>query len=164
MKTLFIGGIKSGKSWLAESYILKIAEQKPYYLSTTEFIDEEMAERIAEHKQRRQDRFIVLEEPVEILKTLSICPGPVLIECVSMWLNNRLYRQDTEEAILQELTEVASLPVDLVFVHNEVGLGVVPPNNTARKYIDLSGKSAQLLAAQCDNVYYCCAGLTLTLK
>jgi adenosylcobinamide kinase/adenosylcobinamide-phosphate guanylyltransferase len=164
MKTLFIGGIKSGKSRLAEAYILERSLQKPYYLATTEFIDEEMAERIAAHQQRRKDQFITLEEPVHLLKTLSNCPGPVLIECISMWLNNMLYHQNSEDTILFELDRVLSLSLDLVFVQNEVGLGVIPDNPSARQFADLSGKSAQILAAHCDKVFHCCAGLTLTIK
>jgi adenosylcobinamide kinase / adenosylcobinamide-phosphate guanylyltransferase len=49
---------------------------------------------------------------------------------------------------LQELATVLDLPVDMVFVQNEVGLGVVADNPLARQYVDLSGKATQLLAAQ----------------
>jgi len=42
MKTLFIGGIKSGKSRNAEIYIKKLTNKKPLYLATTQFIDDEM--------------------------------------------------------------------------------------------------------------------------
>ena len=164
MKTLFIGGIKSGKSRLAETYILENAKQKPYYLATTEFIDDEIRQRITDHQQRRQGRFSTIEEPIKLLGTLKNCSGPVLIECVSMWLNNMLYHQRTEEQILQELAAVIQLPSDMVLVQNEVGLGVIAGNPLARQYIDLSGKASQLLAAQCDKVFFCCAGLMLPLK
>ena len=164
MKTLFIGGIKSGKSRLAEAYILEQAKQKPYYLATTEFIDDEMRQRIAVHQQRRRDRFITIEEPVQLLNTLKDCPGPVLIECVSMWLNNMLYHQFSEETVLQELTTVMQLSIDMVLVQNEVGLGVIADNPLARKYVDISGKAGQLLGEYCDQVFFCCAGLTIRLK
>jgi len=59
MITLFIGGIKSGKSRLAEAYILAHSAQKPVYLATAECIDEEMAERINDHQQRRRERFLM---------------------------------------------------------------------------------------------------------
>jgi adenosylcobinamide kinase / adenosylcobinamide-phosphate guanylyltransferase len=164
MKTLFIGGIKSGKSRLAETYILKSTEQKPYYLATTEFIDEELKQRIAEHKQRREDRFITLEEPVKLQQALAGCNSPVLIECMSMWINNMLYHKHTEQQILQELTAILNLSKDMVFVLNEVGSGVIADNPLVRQFIDISGKAAQLLAAHCDQVYFCCAGLSLQLK
>jgi adenosylcobinamide kinase / adenosylcobinamide-phosphate guanylyltransferase len=164
MKTLFIGGIKSGKSRLAETYILEWAKQKPYYLATTEFIDDEMRQRIIGHQQRRQDLFITIEEPVQILDILTHCPGPVLIECLSMWLNNMLYHKKTEELILQELTAVMQLNIDMVLVLNEVGLGVIADNPLARQFVDNSGKAAQLLGEQCDQVFFCCAGLSIRLK
>lgn len=164
MKTLFIGGVKSGKSRLAEAYILEHSTQKPVYLATAECIDNEMAERIAIHQKRRQDRFITVEEPILLLQKLTEYTAPVLIECITMWLNNSLYYQIAEHKILQELEMMLSLPQDVVFVQNEVGLGVIPDNPLARKFADLSGKSAQLMASRCDKVMYCCAGLPLTLK
>jgi adenosylcobinamide kinase/adenosylcobinamide-phosphate guanylyltransferase len=165
MKTLFIGGIKSGKSRLAESHILNIVgDTKPYYLATTEFFDVEMQERIQIHKQRRQDAFITIEEPVALFSAVQACPGPVLIECISMWLNNQLYHQIPESDTLQELANVLTLPNDLVLVHNEVGLGVIPDNPLARQFIDLSGRAGQLMGQYCDQVFLCSAGLKILMK
>lgn len=164
MKALFIGGIKSGKSRLAEVYILEQSKQKPYYFATTEFFDDEMRERIVAHQLRREDRFITLEEPIQLLNSLKDCTGFVLIECVTMWLNNMLYHKISEEKILMELTAVLQLQIDMVFVQNEVGLGVIPDNPLARQFVDLSGKAAQLLAESCDEVFFCCAGLKTRLK
>lgn len=165
MKTLFIGGIKSGKSRLAESYILEqAATDKPYYLATTEFFDDEMRSRILIHQQRRQDLFITIEEPINLLEALQKCQGPVLIECVSMWLNNQLYHQIPEADILQELEAVLQLTCDMVLVHNEVGLGVIPDNRLARQFVDLSGKAAQLMGQYCERVFFCSAGLKIQMK
>ena len=165
MKTLFIGGIKSGKSRLAEAYILEQAHKdKPYYLATTEFFDDEIQTRVTIHQQRRKDFFITLEEPVKLLEALQSCQRPVLIECVSMWLNNLLYYQIPEADILQELEAVLQLPCAMVFVHNEVGLGVIADNPLARQFVDLSGKAAQLMGQYCDEVFFCSAGLKLKMK
>jgi len=165
MKTLFTGGIKSGKSRLAEAYILEQSTTaKPYYLATTEFFDDEMQARIEVHRQRRQDLFITLEEPVKLLEALQKCRGPVLVECVSMWLNNQLYHQVSETEILQELEAVLQLPCDLVLVHNEVGLSVISDNRLARQFVDLSGKAAQLMGQHCDQVFFCSAGLKIKMR
>jgi adenosylcobinamide kinase/adenosylcobinamide-phosphate guanylyltransferase len=165
MKTLFLGGIKSGKSRLAESYMLEhYPATKPYYLATTEFFDTEMQERILLHQQRRGDRFITLEAPVKLFATLQNCSQPVLVECVSMWLNNLLYHQVPSPIILQELEAVMQLPVDLVLVHNEVGLGVIADNPLARQFVDLSGKAAQIMGQACEQVFFCSAGLTMRMK
>jgi adenosylcobinamide kinase / adenosylcobinamide-phosphate guanylyltransferase len=165
LKTLFIGGVKSGKSRLAEAYILSTSsEVKPYYLATTEFIDAEMHERILVHQQRRQDSFVTLEAPLKLFETVQQCKHPVLIECVSIWLNNMLYHQKSAETILQELEVLLELPIDMVLVHNEVGLGVIPDNDLARKFVDLSGKAAQIMGSACEQVFFCSAGLPLRLK
>lgn len=165
MKTLFIGGIKSGKSRLAEAFILEQeALDKPYYLATTEFFDEEMRARILIHQQRRQDLFVTLEEPVKLFGALQACQRPVLVECISMWLNNQLYHQIPETDILQELQAVLQLQCDMVLVHNEVGLSVVSDNRLARQFVDLSGKAAQLMGQYCDQVFFCSAGLKMKMK
>lgn len=165
MKTLFIGGIKSGKSRLAEAYILEQAAiGKPYYLATTEFFDDEMRARIHIHQQRRQDLFITIEEPVKLLEALQKCREPVLVECMSMWLNNQLYHQVPEADILQELEAVLQLSCDMVLVHNEVGLSVIADNRLARQFVDLSGKAAQLMGQYCDRVFFCSAGLKIQMK
>ena len=165
MKTLFIGGIKSGKSRLAEAYILeRSGTDKPCYLATTEFIDEEIQARINTHQQRRQDAFITIEAPVKLYAALEQCQSPVLVECVSMWLNNLLYHQIPEADILQELEAVLQRPCNLVLVHNEVGLSVIADNRLARRFVDLSGKSAQLMGQYCDEVYFCSAGLKMRMK
>jgi len=165
MKMLFIGGVKSGKSRLAETAILEFSHDvKPYYLATNECFDDEMKARILTHQQQRQNAFETLEEPVRLLETLRLCERPVLVECVTMWLNNMLFHDVSEQAILAELDAVMKSPMDLVLVHNEVGFGVIPDNALARKFVDLSGKAAQLMARHCEQVYFCSAGLALKMK
>jgi adenosylcobinamide kinase/adenosylcobinamide-phosphate guanylyltransferase len=165
LKILFTGGIKSGKSRLAEAYILRRFNPcKPCYLATTEFIDDEMKERIRIHQQRRRDFFTTVEAPLRLLEALQQCPGPVLIECVSMWLNNALHHHIPETEILEELQMVMQAPNDMVLVHNEVGLGVIPANPLARQFADLSGRAAQLMGSCCDEVFFCSAGLTMRMK
>jgi adenosylcobinamide kinase/adenosylcobinamide-phosphate guanylyltransferase len=150
---------------MAEAYILeRSTQQKPYYLATTEFIDAELESRIRIHQERRRNLFITVEEPVKLLNALENCPGPALIECVSMWLNNLLYHQVPEKDILHELEAIMRLPFNLVLVQNEVGLGVIPDNPLARQFADLSGKAAQLIADYCDQVFFCSAGLKMQLK
>lgn len=165
LKALFIGGVKSGKSRLAEAFILtRYNGAKPYYLATTELFDSEMQQRIFEHQARRQEAFDTIDAPVMLFSTVSVLTRPVLIECVTMWLNNLIYYGQSDETILAELTAVAALPQDLVFVINEVGCGIIPDNALARRFVDLSGKASQLLASYCDVVFFCSAGLALPLK
>jgi adenosylcobinamide kinase/adenosylcobinamide-phosphate guanylyltransferase len=133
-------------------------------LATTEFFDDEIQARVIIHQQRRKDLFIAMEEPVKLFETIEKCQRPVLIECISMWLNNLLHYQVSEKDILQELEAVLNLSCPMVFVHNEVGLGVIPDNVLARQFIDLSGKASQIMGQYCDEVFFCSAGLMLKMK
>ncbi len=165
MKTLFLGGVKSGKSRLAETFVLQqYKDVKPSYLATTECLDDEIKKRIQAHQQRRQNLFVTLEEPVKLLDTLQQSEGPVLIECITMWMNNLLFHKVQPETILHELEEVLKLPSDLILVHNEVGLGIIADNPLARQFVDLSGKAGQLMGQYCEQVFFCSAGLQLKMK
>jgi adenosylcobinamide kinase/adenosylcobinamide-phosphate guanylyltransferase len=138
--------------------------QKPYYLATTQCLDAEMRQRIAIHQQRRAGRFVTIEAAVNLLEAIKTCHAPILIECVTMWINNMLYHQQESHAILTILEEILTQPHDLVLVHNEVGLGIIPDNPLARQFADISGKAGQLLGHYCDEVYFCAAGLNLRMK
>ena len=165
MKVLYIGGMKSGKSRLAEARTLALAPgQKPYYLATTEIMDAEMDARVARHRAQRQENFETVEEPLKLYETLQSLDRPVLVECLSIWLNNMLYYGKDEEAIDAEIDRILKLEKDLVFVLNDVGSGIIPDNALARQFVDLSGRIAQRIAAACDEVYFCIAGLEKRMK
>lgn len=165
MKVAFVGGVKSGKSRLAEDYVRKMAgEAKAIYLATTECLDEEMLKRIAEHRERRGEDFETIEESLNLLEVLKQCDRPVLVECISMWLNNMLFHEKKPADILRLLEEILKLPQDMVLVHNEVGLGIMPDNPLARQFVDLSGRAGQLLGAYCDEVYFCFVGIPMPIK
>ena len=163
-KTLFIGGIKSGKSLNAQKYILNNYNTKPIYLATTEFIDEGMKLRIDEHKQNREDSFTTIEEPLNIHNIIENSDKPILLECVSMWINNMLYHEFSFDDMVKELNKIMMLDKNIVFVLNDVGSGVIPDNQLARKFVDISGKVSQLLASGCDEVYHTIAGISTKIK
>jgi len=168
-KTLFIGGIKSGKSLNAQNYILEQNRvlnslTKPIYLATTEFIDEEMQKRVDAHKLNRADSFKTIEEPLKLLEIISTCQATVLVECLSMWINNMLYHGFGFEDINNELQQIMKLDKRIVFVLNDVGTGIIPENRLAREFIDISGKISQLIAGGCDEVYHTIAGISTRIK
>jgi len=164
VKTLFIGGIKSGKSRHAEAFTLKYAKNIPVYLATTEFLDEEMQKRIADHKLQRSENFLTVEESMNLLETVRPMKSIVLIECVSMWINNMLYHGFEYKDINAHMQRLLDLPHDIVFVQNDVGSGVIPDNALSRAYVDISGKISQLLGQQCDKVFHVVAGIPTQIK
>jgi adenosylcobinamide kinase/adenosylcobinamide-phosphate guanylyltransferase len=163
-KALFIGGIKSGKSFNAETYTIKNSTNKPIYLATTEFIDDEMKQRIDEHKLQREDSFQTIEEPLKLYEAISTSKDIVLVECVSMWINNMLYHGFSYEDMKEELTQILALDKSVVFVLNDVGTGVIPDNKLARSFVEISGKLSQLLAKECDEVFHVLAGISSKIK
>ena len=165
MKILITGGVKSGKSRHAETRILEMANgKKPVYLATTELLDPEMEERVLEHRRRRGEKFRTIEEPLHLTDALLNMEGPVLIECLTMWLNNALHHQLSEKKIITEIENLLLLKCDVIFVQNEVGLGIIPDNLLARKFADLSGRIAQQLGEVCDEVSLCAAGILVQIK
>lgn len=164
MKALFIGGIKSGKSFLAEQYAVKNAKSKPIYLATTEFIDSEMSSRIESHKQQRKNNFTTLEEPLRLSKIISQSTDLILVECLSMWINNMLYHEFDYSDARAEIDNIMKQDKDIVFVLNDVGSGIIPDNKLARKYIDISGKISQAVAKECDEVFHVIAGIGTKIK
>lgn len=165
MKILYTGGIKSGKSRAAEAKALELSPHaKPYYLATSEALDDEMRERIARHKEDRSDRFITVEEPLKLYDAVSTVDGAVIIECLSLWINNMLYYGKDESEILEQISKMMKLDKNIVLVINEVGFGIIPDSPLARKFADISGRVGQAVAAACDEVYLCAVGLNVRMK
>ena len=167
MKELIIGGARSGKSAFAERLCL-VSGLRPIYLATGEARDAEMAARIAQHQARRSAPWRSVEAPLaltEALETHADVHAIVLVDCLTLWLSNLIeanHEPGTEVARL-----IATLPTlagPVVFVSNEVGLGIVPDNPLARRFRDEAGRLNQRLAEAVDRVLFIAAGLPLALK
>ncbi|MFT7861070.1 MAG: bifunctional adenosylcobinamide kinase/adenosylcobinamide-phosphate guanylyltransferase [Sulfurimonas sp.] len=163
-KALFIGGIKSGKSKNAEEYTLDISAQKPVYLATTEFFDEEMHQRVKKHKDQRADRFETIEEPLLLDNIIEKQNKTVLVECVSMWINNMLYHQKTLEEMLAQLKNISKQKEDVIFVINDVSNSVISENTLVRKFVDINGIISQYIAKHSEEVFHTTAGISVKIK
>lgn len=165
--TLILGGARSGKSSHAERLVLE-SGLEPCYLATGQSGDAEMAARIAAHRSRRGDVWRVVEEPLELATTLERLAGDgraVLVDCLTLWITNLLLAERGIEAETDRLlTVLPVLPGPVVFVSNEVGLGVVPLDALTRAFVDATGTLHQRLAAIADRVELVVAGLPLRLK
>lgn len=164
MRALFIGGIKSGKSKNAEEFTLALTQEKPIYLATTEFFDAEMSQRVKKHKEQRADQFSTIEEPLWLSNIISKQNKPVLVECVSMWINNMLYHNHTVDEIFQEIEKIQRCNTEVVFVINDVSCSVISENALTREFVDINGKVAQFLASHCKEVYNTVAGIGIKIK
>jgi len=167
--TLILGGVRSGKSRLAEQ-LARDSGRPVTYLATATASDDEMRARIAAHRQRRPAGWRLIEEPLALPAVLESACGAgqcVLVECLTLWLANLLWaeeswRLDRELAALDAL--LPGLPGQVIFVSNEVNMGVIPVNDLARRYGDLAGSLHQRIAAQAGQVVLTVAGLPLVLK
>jgi len=72
--------------------------------------------------------------------------------------------EEIEYRVKELLRVCAQREGKVVFVTNEVGLGIVPENQLARRYRDLVGRCNQTLAAGADKVVFMVSGLPLKLK
>lgn len=164
MKSLFIGGIRSGKSKNAERYVLENSSKKPLYLATNEFFDKEMNLRIANHKEQRADNFSTQEEPLQLVNIVKSTDTHVLVECVSMWINNMLFHGFSEEQMNAELEALFELDQDITFVINDVSCSLVSEHSLAREFVDINGRISQLLASKCERVFQTIAGINVPIK
>jgi adenosylcobinamide kinase / adenosylcobinamide-phosphate guanylyltransferase len=169
VKTLILGGVRSGKSRYAGE--LAGAQACPVTLIVTGSAgDEEMAARIEKHRMNRPSHWIVVEEPVHLAATLRSTASPkrvIIVDCLTLWLSNLLCAAD-EESLRREsaalLEVLPTLPCPCILVTNEVGYGIVPVNALARRFADESGALHQRLASICDRVVLMVAGVPLPVK
>src|SRR5512145_183290 len=173
---LVTGGSRSGKS----SYAQKLAEALPgprVYLATCPILDEEMAERCRKHQESRSPvAWETIEEETDIAGVLRTnrTHCVILVDCLTLWVNNLMYRAEqagrmmTEEDITGKcqtlLDACAVFSGTVIFVTNEVGMGIVPDNPLSRRFRDLAGRCNQLIAAQADDVIFMVSGLAWPLK
>jgi adenosylcobinamide kinase / adenosylcobinamide-phosphate guanylyltransferase len=166
---LITGGARSGKSKYAEQRIVELGGRR-LYVATAEAKDEEMAQRIIEHRKRRGNQWAVVEEPVELIEALLARRGQTdcaLVDCLTLWLSNLLIRHDgkyVEEKLEQLLDALPRLDFHVVFVTNEVGWGIVPDNSLARQFRDLAGWANQRIAAAASEVILTVAGVPMIVK
>jgi adenosylcobinamide kinase/adenosylcobinamide-phosphate guanylyltransferase len=164
--TLVLGGARSGKSRYAENLIAALPP--PWaFVATAEPGDVEMVERIAVHRSRRGKDWDTVEAPHQLSAALAAVAtdAPVLIDCLTLWLSNRMLAEaDLETEIAHLEAALSGRPAPVVLVSNEVGFGIVPDNELARRFRDLQGRLNQRMAARADRVVLMVAGLPIVVK
>ncbi len=166
---MIVGGTRSGKS----RYALSLGESfdKRAYLATAQALDREMKERIEQHRKDRDPSYTTFEVPIELPEILSSCLPRfdfILVDCLTFWLSNILLSSTSishvQEKVNALLSAVQSNQTTLVFVSNEVGMGVVPDSDLGRQFRDFQGILNQRIAQLADEVVLMVAGLPLFIK
>ena len=188
-----LGGQRSGKSrraeLLARQWLAQSAAHRAVMIATGQPWDDEMAARIAQHQADRAERvpgMTTVEEPLALSEALALNSRPhtlVVVDCLTLWLTNLLmpvqataddFQADSvsnqpdvqvlKARIAMLLIAIEKTPGPVVFVGNEIGLGVIPMGRETRAFVDALGRLNQDVAAACQRVTFMAAGLPLYLK
>lgn len=169
MRTLILGGVRSGKSRMAAA----LAAERAWpvtLIATAQALDEEMAARIEAHRAERPRDWTIVEEPLALAAAIENATAPgrtVIVDCLTLWLTNLLLSEDVSapRRASGELLEVlARAPGEIMLVSNEVGLGIIPAPPLARRFADEAGTLHQRIAAVCERVVLMVAGVALEVR
>lgn len=174
---LVTGGARSGKSTFAERYAAT-AGGNVAYIATAQIHDAEMQKRVALHRRQRPQNWYTYEEPYpdhETIKEAAANAEVILFDCLTLYTSNLLLADDVslsqenrQAHILDRLEKLLAAARDskitVIFVTNEVGLGIVPNNALAREYRDVAGRVNQKTASWADEVYLVVSGIAIELK
>lgn len=175
------GGARSGKSEFAEQLALSLKGRKAY-VATGQAFDDEMKDRIKKHQLRRGKEWITFEIPLHLHKNweqIKNVSDVILIDCLTMFTSNHVFahgdintQEDSnriESIILEELRLLLqeinnSNNKTVIFVTNEIGLGIVPENKLARYFRDITGRVNREVASAANKMYLTISGVTIELK
>ncbi|OJA04842.1 bifunctional adenosylcobinamide kinase/adenosylcobinamide-phosphate guanylyltransferase [Halomonas sp. QHL1] len=175
------GGARSGKSQIAEQRAVSAAGSSPcYYLATAEVYDDEMAERVARHRQSRQEQWQnvqwkTIEAPLRIDQAIAKVPdgSAVLLDCLTLWASQVLYASELSEELCEEeglvllanaLADARARSVHLVIVSNDINEALPPTDAETWRYLAFLQRVHRWLAAEADTVLEIVAGSVLTWK
>ncbi|WP_421780368.1 bifunctional adenosylcobinamide kinase/adenosylcobinamide-phosphate guanylyltransferase [Kiloniella litopenaei] len=165
--SLILGGARSGKSSYAEQLVERQGGDC-LYIATARVWDDEMADRIDEHKERRGPRWTTFEEPLDLVQCLQRIQRPdatILVDCLTLWVTNLMMEgRDPDVEGAQLVASLTELSCPVVLVSNEVGLGIVPMDKMSRDFRDYAGRLHQRLAAVVPSVTFMVSGLPMQVK
>lgn len=163
---LILGGARSGKTRRALAIAEGFAER--IYIATAEALDDEMADRIARHREERGAGWVTVEAPLDLPAAIGAITSPdavCVVDCLTLWLSNLMAAgRDICADCAALCAAVVSAQCAVVLVSNEVGLGLVPETPLGRAFRDHQGRLNQQVAAVAGQVEFVAAGLPLRLK
>jgi adenosylcobinamide kinase / adenosylcobinamide-phosphate guanylyltransferase len=173
---LVTGGSRSGKSSYAQKAVEALNTSR-LYIATCPVIDEEMKERIQKHQQDRVGRgWHTIEEPVNITGVIENAQAfaAVLVDCLTLWINNLMYvaenagKNISETDVAEECEKLSAAckrhPGTIFLVTNEIGMGIIPENTSARLYRDLVGRCNQMIANASHQAVLLVSGQPMIIK
>ncbi len=163
---LITGGARSGKSRYAEELALSLSPN-PVYVATAHVWDEEFAQRVKKHQERRGPEWTNIEEEQQLSRH-DLTGRVAVIDCITLWCTNYFYAlQDVDaalEALKAEFDRFTPHDATYIFVTNEIGMGGVSENAVQRKFTDLQGWMNQYVASKADEVVLMVCGIPVKIK
>ena len=172
-----LGGARSGKSHYAETWA-RANGKRVLFVATAEARDEDMRQRIADHRASRPADWHTLEAPRDTAQRIAATTleyDTLILDCITLMAGNILLdlpesanQQEANSAILNEIDRLldvkARSDATWLVVSNEVGMGVVPPTRLGNLYRDMLGRANQRVAERADEVLLLVAGIPWRLK
>jgi adenosylcobinamide kinase / adenosylcobinamide-phosphate guanylyltransferase len=162
---LVTGGARSGKSRFALDRAASLGRPL-LFVATAEAGDDEMAARIARHREERAPAWRTIEEPLEVADVLRRESGAaIVLDCLTLWLSNLLERgRDVDAATRDLVAALGARRSSIVVVTNEVGSGIVPEHAVARDFRDRAGFLNRAVAEVADELHLLVCGQPLRVK
>lgn len=174
---LVTGGARSGKSAFAERCASRRGKQVAY-IATAQIYDDEMRLRVDRHKERRPGHWFTFEAPYQaetVICEAAAVADTLLFDCLTLYTTNLMLAPEAPQDVKQRhdyvmnaieklIDSALKINKTVIFVTNEVGMGIVPDNALAREYRDLAGLVNQKIAAKADEVYLVVSGLPVDIK
>lgn len=165
--TFITGGARSGKSSFAQ-HMAETVSVNPVYLATARVWDEDFRLRIQRHQNDRGPHWINIEEEMQ-LSACKVDGQTVLLDCITLWLTNIFFDNqfDIDRSLEEAKTEwdrFVQKDLNLFVVSNELGMGVHPLEESARKFADLQGWMNQHIARQSSQVFLMISGISVKIK
>ncbi len=168
-QTLLLGGARSGKSNYAEKQAIESGLER-IYIATAKVLDNEMKQRVSRHKEDRASyQWTTIEEPLALANCLQQWASPervIVVDCLTMWVTNLLSEEPNtlKQEVDALLNSLKTLTGEIIFVSNEVGMGIIPMGELTRLFVDEIGRLHQQIAKEVDNVTLMVAGLPHRIK
>ncbi len=176
-RTLVVGGARSGKSVEAERRLESFPEVLYVATSGTREGDQDWADRIVRHRERRPGSWRTVET-CDLVPLLAEEGPPLLIDCLALWLtdamdsvgawDDQVWAESGEAALAERVAElvaaIRATPRTVVVVSNEVGSGVVPATASGRRFRDELGRLNAAAGDECEHVLLVVAGQALPLR
>ena len=167
--TFLVGGARSGKSTLAVK-LARASDSAVTFVATAEALDDEMAARIARHRSERPAGWETYEAPLELESAIAKVPaGAVaIVDCLTLWVSNLMGAGLSDDEIATRsgaaLEVAAAREEPTIVVSNEVGMGIVPMDASARRYRDVLGTVNATWCDRADRALFVVSGRGVPLR